>query len=64
MALACIDGGRGRRNRVFVRVWKNPWDSTTGDDFSRPKVPAMEATWGQGASVGSTDIGKGGSDGL
>ena len=39
-------------------------DSTTGEGFSRPQAPAMEATWGQGASVGSTDVGEGDNGGL
>ena len=65
MALARIDGGQGRRNRAgFVSSLEKPIVSATDRDFSRPKTPAMEATWGQRASVGSTDVGEGGSDGL
>ena len=65
MALARIDGGQGRRNRAgFVSGLEKPIASTTDRGFSRPKTPAMEAAWGQGASVGSTDVGEGGSGGL
>ena len=65
MALARIDGGQGRRNRTgFVSDLEKPIASTIDRGFSRPKTPVMEAAWGQGASVGSTDVGEDGSSGL
>ena len=65
MALARINGGQGRWNSAsFVSSLEKPMVSTTDKGFSWPKATAMEAAWGQGASVGSTAIGDGDSSGL
>ena len=47
-----------------ISGFKNPWDSTTGEDFSRPRAVVVEAALDKGASMCATTVRDGENDGL